>query len=156
MIDEQWYRRPDGIPDAVSSGGVVVRVEGGRVMVALIREKSFEEYVLPKGHVDAGESVEEAARREIQEEAGFTELELVRSMGVLERMNYHRTEWKTTHYFLYRTEQVAVVPTDVENHDVVDWFPIHRLPVMTWPEQKALLEENEHWIVAAVNGRSVR
>lgn len=154
MIDEQWYRRPDGVPEAVSAGGVVVRVEDGQVMVALIREQSYEEYVLPKGHVDKGESVEEAARREIEEEAGFTELELIRPMGVRERMNYRRTEWKTTHYFLYRTEQVDVVPTDFENHEVVDWFPIDRLPVMMWPEQKALLGENEHGIVAAVSGQS--
>ncbi len=156
MIDERWYRRPGDAPEAVSAGGVVARVADGRVLVALIREQSYEEYVLPKGHVDGGESVEEAARREIEEEAGFTEMELIQSMGVRARMNYRRTEWKTTHYFLYRTEQVHVVPTDVEHHEIVDWFPIDRLPVMMWPEQKALLKENKDRIVAMVNGRSNR
>ena len=156
MIDERWYRKPEGIPEAVSAGGVVVRAADGRAMVALIREQSYEEYVLPKGHVDAGESIEDAARREIEEEAGFTELELIQPMGVRARLNYHRTEWKTTYYFLYRTWQVDVVPTDVKNHEVVDWFPIDRLPEMMWPEQKALLGENEDRIVAMANGESVR
>ena len=156
MIDERWYRKPEGMPERVSAGGVVARVADGQVMVALIREQSYEKYVLPKGHVDKGETEEEAARREIEEEAGFTELELIQSMGVRARMNYYRTEWKTTHYFLYRTEQVDVVPSDVEHHEVVDWFPIDRLPVMMWPEQKVLLGENEGRIAAMMNGESVR
>lgn len=156
MIDERWYRKPEDAPEAVAAGGVVARVADDRVLVALIREQSYDDYVLPKGHVDKGESIEAAARREIEEEAGFTELELIRSIGVRARMNFHLTEWKTTHYFLYRTEQAHVVPTDVEHHEIVDWFPIDRLPVMLWPEQKALLKENEERIVAMLNGQSAR
>ena len=44
---------------------------GGRILVALTREGDMAHYLLPKGGVEKGESLLEAARREIQEEAGI-------------------------------------------------------------------------------------
>ena len=77
MVNESWYKRPPGIFEHTSAGGVVVRWENARIYVALIREKGYQSYILPKGHVDEGESLEQAARREIEEEAGLTNLKLV-------------------------------------------------------------------------------
>ena len=151
-IDESWYRRPEGVPESVAAGGVVVREEKGQVLVALVQERSYEEYVLPKGHLEPGEDVEEAARREIAEEAGFTQLEFLANLGTRERLSFLKTEWKTIHYFLYRTEQVDVKPEDVENHDVMRWFPLESLPPMFWPEQRELLEVNRQRISILIQG----
>ena len=151
MIDESWYKRPDGVPDSLSAGGVVVRLERGRLMVALAQELEFDEYVLPKGHVDPGESEAEAARREVEEEVGISELHLVQSLGVLERLGYDKLEWKKTHYFLFATTQVDATPTDTEKHKAMRWFPLDMLPHMLWPEQIELLEKNRDRIVELVN-----
>ena len=91
--------------------------------------------------------MEEAARREIEEEVGVSDLRLVELLGVLERLDYDKQEWKTTHYFLFTTEQVDAMPTDVEQHDQMRWFPLDDLPELFWPEQMALLEESRDRIV---------
>lgn len=133
MVDESWYRRPPQIPEHTSAGGVIVRREGGRIYVALVREGNLPGYVLPKGRVEPGEALELAARREIAEEAGLADLSLLDELGVWERLNYDRSSWKRTHYFLFLARQ-----PEGEQHRVA-WFPIDALPPMFWREQRELL-----------------
>jgi 8-oxo-dGTP pyrophosphatase MutT (NUDIX family) len=53
------------------AGGVVVRLDGDRRRYLLARSSTNpEHWVLPKGHIDPGESAEEAAVREVREETG--------------------------------------------------------------------------------------
>lgn len=52
------------------AGGVVYRAENGASTVLLVRAKpSPHEWVLPKGHIEHGETPVEAATREVREEA---------------------------------------------------------------------------------------
>ena len=111
MIDETWFHRPDGVPESIAAGGIVARCDGDRVLIALAQERILDDYVLPKGHVDSGETIEQAAAREIEEEVGISDLTLVESLGTKERLSYDKTEWKTTHYFLYTTEQIEATST---------------------------------------------
>lgn len=150
MIDESWYKRPPGVSDRTSSGGVVVRIEDDQIYVALVGELGLTERVLPKGGVEAGESLEEAARREIEEEAGLSSLELIERLGVRGRLSYDRVCWITTHYFLFVTEQVEGHPTDVEHHYELAWHPIGELPAIFWPEQRELIETNRDKIVRLI------
>lgn len=150
MIDESWYKRPPGVSDRTSSGGVVVRKVDDQIYVALVGELGLAERVLPKGGVEAGESLEEAARREIEEEAGLSSLELIEKLGVRGRLSYDRVCWITTHYFLFVTEQVEGNPTDVEHHYELAWHPIGELPAIFWPEQRELIEINRDKIVGLI------
>jgi len=53
------------------AGGVVARtVNGEREYLLVGARRSPREWVLPKGHIERGETPEEAAVREVQEEAG--------------------------------------------------------------------------------------
>ena len=150
MIDESWYTRPEGVPDRTSAGGVVVRLEAYRLLVALVGgEGARKGYILPKGGVEPGESLEEAARREIEEEAGLSRLTLLTRLGTLERLNWARTCWTTVHYFLFSTEQVEGRPTDEEYDYRLEWFPLDALPDLFWPEQRRLIEENREAIKSA-------
>jgi 8-oxo-dGTP diphosphatase len=59
------------IPDTSivrAAGGVVVRE--GRVL--LVHRPAYDDWTLPKGKLDEGESWEEAALREVEEETGLT------------------------------------------------------------------------------------
>lgn len=140
-IDSSWYHRPKRIKQRVSAGGVVVRVQDGQALVALTREGDWPLYVLPKGGVEEGETLEQAARREIEEEVGLSDLETVAYLGTRERLNYARSRWMTVHYFLFRTCQEAGRPTDPKHHVGASWFAPDALPSMLWPEQQALVEE---------------
>jgi 8-oxo-dGTP pyrophosphatase MutT (NUDIX family) len=148
MIDETWYQRPPNFPEHASAGGVVARVEDGRVYIALVGERGLSKFVLPKGHVEAGETLEQAAAREIEEEAGFTQLALVTPLGMKERLDFDKRSWKKTYYFLFTTNQVDGIPTDKNHHYNAKWFPLDELPELFWPEQTQLIRENSKQIAA--------
>ena len=55
------------------AGGIVYRVEDGRAEILLVTARRRpDEWVFPKGHIEAGETPEQAALREVQEESGVT------------------------------------------------------------------------------------
>jgi 8-oxo-dGTP pyrophosphatase MutT (NUDIX family) len=143
-IDESWYRRPPGVLEHTSAGGVVVRSVDRQLFVALIREGGQPGYVLPKGHVKPGESLDEAARREVSEEAGLAGLNALGEIAVRERLNLKKTSWKRTHYFLY------LVDPSSSTHGQAEWFSLVALPVMFWPEQRELLETYRSQIAVLV------
>jgi 8-oxo-dGTP pyrophosphatase MutT (NUDIX family) len=139
-IDDSWYHRPPGIAEEVSAGGIVIRTQAQQVYIALIRERGAPIYVLPKGKLEPGESPEQAAYREIAEEAGLTELRLLAALGTKARLNLTKRRWKQVHYFLFETTQVQPNPQVMEAGNQLVWFPLDQLPDLYWPEQKALVD----------------
>jgi 8-oxo-dGTP pyrophosphatase MutT (NUDIX family) len=149
-IDESWYTRPTegkGVKDRTSAGGIIVRrdTKTGKIYIALTTGEASKEdsdYILPKGGVDPGESIEEAARREIAEEAGFFDLTQVATLGSRSRLSWDKRRWITTHYFLFTTTETDPKPTDPNYTYVTHWFDLDEpLPPLFWPEQKALIQE---------------
>jgi ADP-ribose pyrophosphatase YjhB (NUDIX family) len=100
-----------------SAGGVVLNDEG-EVLVVSQRGKSWS---LPKGHIDRGEDALAAAKREIYEESGIRDLELVRELGTYERNKIgldggeDRSERKAITMFLFRTGEKELKPVDPDN-----------------------------------------
>ena len=76
---------------------------------------------LPKGHVDPGEDALVAAKREIYEESGIRDLELIRELGSYERYKIglnggeERSELKAITMFLFRTSEKVLRPVDLDN-----------------------------------------
>ena len=63
----------DRTDDPTHAGGVVMRRTGDRVEVLLVTaRRSPGDWVLPKGHIENGETAREAAVREVLEESGVT------------------------------------------------------------------------------------
>jgi len=103
--------------EQVSAGGAAFRFENEVYEVALIAVGASRRWQLPKGLIDAGESAETAALREVQEEAGI-ETELLAPVEKIEywyfgdsrgeRVRFH----KSVHFYLLAYRGGAV-----ENHD---------------------------------------
>jgi diadenosine hexaphosphate hydrolase (ATP-forming) len=83
------------------AGGIVVRQDGDRLSVLLVRSKKNPQiWVFPKGHIEPGETAEETALRETQEEAGV-EGELIGPIG--EPLEFQSgSETVSVQYFLVR------------------------------------------------------
>jgi 8-oxo-dGTP pyrophosphatase MutT (NUDIX family) len=111
------------VREAVSAGGVVYRDDGGALMIALCGRIRPGTWNLPKGTPDYGETIEETALREVQEETGL-EVEIERQLGHIEycftreKKRFH----KTVHFFLMGERGGSFDLHDPE-FDVVEWFP---------------------------------
>ena len=115
--------------DQLSAGGVVYRADGtGVIEVVIITHRSGEPWRLPKGRVERGESLEDAARREAREETGL-EAEIVDDLKPIDywfwwRENEQRVRYhKTVHFFLMRCLSGDIADHDAEVEDV-RWLPI--------------------------------
>ncbi len=101
----------------ISAGGVAFREVGGNIEIALIRTATEGRWQLPKGIIDPGETPEQAALREVREEAGIV-CELIEPIEIIEywfygaydgtRKRYH----KQVHFYLMR-----YVSGDIADHD---------------------------------------
>jgi 8-oxo-dGTP pyrophosphatase MutT (NUDIX family) len=57
--------------DVKAAGGVVLRREDGEARVALCHRPRYDDWSFPKGKLDPGETWEQAALREVEEEIGL-------------------------------------------------------------------------------------
>lgn len=103
--------------EQVSAGGVAFRFSDSKPQVAIVSVNPSRRWQLPKGIIDDGETAEQAAVREVREEAGI-DCEIVEKIETVEywyfatdkgeRVRYH----KFVHFFLLK-----YLSGDTENHD---------------------------------------
>lgn len=109
---------------AVSAGGVVYRRRDGCIEVVLCGRTEEGIWGLPKGAPNPGESLEEAAVREVSEETGL-QVVIQGKIGAIEYwfaregVRYH----KFVHHYLMTATGGSVKEHDWE-YDRVDWFPV--------------------------------
>jgi len=58
-------------PQVRAAGGVLIRSGAGEPEVAVIHRPKYSDWTLPKGKLDRGETYEQAALREVEEETGM-------------------------------------------------------------------------------------
>jgi ADP-ribose pyrophosphatase YjhB (NUDIX family) len=108
-----------------SAGGVVFRrAADGGVDYLLIRD-SYRNWGFPKGHVEAAEPPADAARREVAEETGLSDLILHGPIRVIDW--YFRFRGKTIHkychFFLFESRHGDPVPQQEEGITECTWRP---------------------------------
>ena len=98
------------MPIIRQAGSIVVRTDGKEPQVLLVTAKrNRKNWIFPKGHIERGETPEEAALRETKEEAGVVG-KLIGPAGVLE---YGFLGAKArVEYFLVRFKREAGPPED--------------------------------------------
>lgn len=143
----------------VSAGGVAYRSVDGRFEVALISVGMSQRWQLPKGLVNAGESREAAAVREVREETGIqTEEE-----GLIDKIEY----WyyskedsqtvrfhKYVYFFLLRYLSGDVAEHDFEVNEA-RWVGMDEAyEMLSFENEKKILERAREMIIARYHTRS--
>ena len=134
--------------DEVSAGGLVVDKTGTKgLLIGRLdpKDASHERLLwsLPKGHIESGESPEEAAVREVAEETGIKS-EITRSLGVIDFwfMASGKRIHKTVHHFLF-TEVGGKLAPQVTEVDDVAWFPIDEIVSnLAYPDERKLIAKS--------------
>ena len=125
----------------VSAGGLVIAADDPS-MVALISHRNRgggEDWVIPKGHQEKGEGLEETALREVQEETGI-QAEIIKKIGEITysfRLGPVRIK-KTVHHFLMKQVGGSLTHEEDPEGEVLKaaWFPISTL-------EEVLAHDNE-------------
>ncbi len=112
----------------MSCGAVVWRVNEGEMQLLLIKQFSHKDsWGIPKGHMDAGETLEECALREVREETGVT-------VQLGERLpdcnTYFKNVDKTVVSYLATPVGSHKPVHDDPDSEVADaqWIPVDQLP----------------------------
>lgn len=139
-----------------AAGGVVYRRDGDRIEIVLCGRQSPLLWTLPKGTPNPGETIEQTALREVQEESGL-EVAIVGTVGEI-RYWFTRSQdgvrcSKTVYHYL-----MEPVGGDFSLHDFefdrVGWFEVDEaMRIMTYPNETAIVERA---VAAITNGSPFR
>lgn len=134
--------------DEVSAGGLVIDFKGTHgLLIGRIDQKDGARtrllWSLPKGHIEIGETPEEAALREVMEETGI-ESQISRSLGIIDFwfMASGKRIHKTVHHYLF-DETGGVLAPQITEVDEVAWFPLSEIiDRLAYPDEKKLIARN--------------
>src|SRR5579864_8000823 len=133
---------------ATSAGGIILREVEGKLKVALAHHpRTTKAWVLPKGHVEEGESLEQAALREIYEEAGLDNVQLIKHLGTITRESVKSNGdvvQKTIHFYLAYALSNNHSPTPSDfSFTEVGWFaPGEAIELLPYETEQAFLREH--------------
>jgi 8-oxo-dGTP pyrophosphatase MutT (NUDIX family) len=134
--------------DEVSAGGLVIDgtgtkglLIGRRDLKDVTRERLL--WSLPKGHIEAGETPQQAAIREVAEETGI-QSEISRELGIIDFwfMAGGKRIHKTVHHYLFREVGGTLAP-QISEVDDVGWFPLNEIiSLLAYPDEKKLIAKS--------------
>lgn len=110
-----------------TSGGIIFRRDkDGGVEILLIQDGKGR-WTIPKGHIEEGETAQQTTRREIHEEAGLSEVDILGWLGKI-YFRYRRIDklvLMTTQIYLVRAKGDT---NDIKKEDWMNdirWFKFH-------------------------------
>jgi ADP-ribose pyrophosphatase YjhB (NUDIX family) len=135
--------------DEVSAGGLVVDTTGKLGLLIGRRDQKDASgkrilWSLPKGHIEEGETPEQAALREVQEETGIESI-IEKSLGVIDFwfMAGGKRIHKTVHHYLFR-ESGGLLAAQETEVDEVAWFPLNEIiEKLAYPDEKKLIARTD-------------
>jgi 8-oxo-dGTP pyrophosphatase MutT (NUDIX family) len=131
-----------------SSGGVVYRRAGDSLEFLLIRDP-YRNWGLPKGHIEGGESPEQAALREVEEETGLADIVVVAQLPTIDWYFRDRGTLvhKFCHFFLLECTGGNAAPQLDEGITEVVWQPCpSALEIVSYANAREVMEAATAWL----------
>ena len=117
------------------AGGVVFRSQDKQTLYLIVSSSDGQNWVLPKGHIEPGESADAAALREVVEEAGVAG-EIVQPLSTRPLIKSAQNCW--VKYFLIR----EIATAEATESRALRWEDERAaFELLTFPEAKAALLE---------------
>ncbi|MBP9667969.1 NUDIX domain-containing protein [Candidatus Saccharibacteria bacterium] len=107
-----------------TSGGIVYRHAKNNELEILLIQDSKDRWTIPKGHIEPGETAQVTARREIGEEAGLTDVDMLGWLGKI-HFRYRRIDklvLMTTQIYLVRAKGNTNSIQKEEWMNGIKWF----------------------------------
>ncbi len=110
-----------------TAGGIVFRRDKkGNVEMLLIQDHK-DRWTIPKGHIEPGETAQQAAKREIGEEAGLNDVEVLGWLGKI-HFRYRRVD-----KLVLISQQVYLMRVNTDGNEIqkeewmngIKWFKYH-------------------------------
>jgi 8-oxo-dGTP diphosphatase len=109
-------------PVVRAAGGVITRAApNGTVEVLVVHRPRYDDWSFPKGKLDPGETEEDAARREVEEETG-QRCRLLGELGVRHYEDRHGRPKQVRYWRMEVVEADEFVPND--EVDQLRWIPV--------------------------------
>lgn len=132
----------------VSAGGIVFCRSGNALLFAVMKD-SYGKWTFPKGHVEEGEDVEEAAARETLEELGLEEIRLLEYLGKIDIWFRDRFQkkgqlvHKDIHYYLFEAREGSELhPDPLEHVYEAKWIPVSKVErVSSYPDMEPVVKK---------------
>jgi 8-oxo-dGTP pyrophosphatase MutT (NUDIX family) len=118
-----------------AAGGLVVRRQGGTLEIAVVHRPLHQDWSFPKGKLEAGETLEVAALREVREETGMA-CRLLRFLGHTEYVD-RKGRPKAVAYWVMEAEEGFFTP-NVEV-DQLRWLTLEEASrLLSYPRDREL------------------
>lgn len=132
------------VKQQVSSGGVIFRRHEGRLQIGLISIRGGRVWALPKGRIEAGETLDQTAQREVMEETGLVG-EVLDRIGEISYWFYAKEEGvkvhKTVHFYLLKYLEGNTDNPSWEVDEARWWFLDEALPVLTYRSEHEIVDQ---------------
>ena len=136
----------------ISAGGVVISKKRGVTQVLIIHRNQMNDWTLPKGHQDKGESLQETAIREVKEETSILAL----PQKYLGKFTYKVIDkkrniiyFRTVHWFLMNCQDREIKKKQDKEISQVFWksFSQKMFQSLTYQNDRDILEKAQKIIV---------
>ena len=129
-FQERYYEIEVDAIDQKSCGAFVFKKENGNVNILCLFQRHSQTYRVPKGHMEAFETEEETAKREIKEETG---LSVGFVPGFRETIAYELPGGKRKTVVLFLAEYTEQPKIEMDEISTYQWFSVQEA-MATLPE----------------------